>query len=651
MEFENFPTHETVPSYAILSHTWGNQEVTFQEMTNYNNRTVVDETTIRPREIVPPGQQLEQSEKQNSNEQNFKNAHDQIRERHSFLHRFRNRKEENIHFNHETPKNGKKPITHEILLQADIDTGVNITQGISQANNSIEQKKGFLKILGTAEIALEQGIQYVWVDTCCIDKTSSAELSEAINSMFQWYQNATVCFAFLGDVEIRQRNVLLEEALKSSRWFTRGWTLQELIAPNSVEFFAADWNSIGSKQSLRKIISSITGINVDVLEKPQLLRTMSVARRMSWAAHRNTTRIEDVAYCLLGIFGVNMPLLYGEGPNAFIRLQEELVKESEDQSLFAWQYDPRYSNDDLEGKRMAENEGIFAIHPIAFKDSSRIVSYGTERKPYNITSRGLQIELPITGTSSIGLDVTALLNKPYGTFTGVLACHYEHNLSGSIGISLSQVSDRCYRDADSKLIFVKNEETSRDAVSTLYIHKSGKRPPKGSYPSYLHIGQHPNELHFIDGIASPASVSTEPSESFTPWDLDTLTIALPSSFNRHYAALRFEILSDPRNKSSEMRDMTTIIISLDSRTSGTFAMLSVSQSAGPLLELLQTHNTETKFVRGSFPVSNGHLIVTLDKTRLFDQDTFTIDIAWAAKYKGDKSSLQFELPGITITEL
>src|ERR1700761_6000908 len=153
LEFENFPTHETVPSYAILSHTWGNQEVTFQEMTNYNNRTVVDETTIRPREIVPPGQQLERSEEQNSNEQNFKNAQDQIRERHSFLHRFRNRKEENIHFNHETPNNGKKPITHEILLQADIDTDVSILQGISQANNSIEQKKGFLKILGTAEIA------------------------------------------------------------------------------------------------------------------------------------------------------------------------------------------------------------------------------------------------------------------------------------------------------------------------------------------------------------------------------------------------------------------------------------------------------------------------------------------------------------------
>jgi hypothetical protein len=116
-------------------------------MTNYNNRTVVDETTIRPREIVPPGQQLEQSEKQNSNEQNFKNAHDQIRERHSFLHRFRNRKEENIHFNHETPKNGKKPITHEILLQADIDTGVNITQGISQANNSLSKRKGSLRFL------------------------------------------------------------------------------------------------------------------------------------------------------------------------------------------------------------------------------------------------------------------------------------------------------------------------------------------------------------------------------------------------------------------------------------------------------------------------------------------------------------------------
>jgi hypothetical protein len=199
---------------------------------------------------------------------------------------------------------------------------------------------------------------------------------------------------------------------------------------------------------------------------------------MSWAAHRKTTCIEDIAYCLMGIFNVNMPLFYGEGRNAFIQLQEEFVKESEDQSLFAWQYDPGYSNDELDGQHMADNEGIFAIHPIAFKNSSSIISYRTWSKPYNITSRGLQIELPITVMSNEGLDVVALLKNTYGDFIGVLACHHEHKLSGSIGISLSRVSDRCYRKADSKLIFVKNEHTSRDTVSTLYIHKVRKATTK-----------------------------------------------------------------------------------------------------------------------------------------------------------------------------
>jgi hypothetical protein len=137
------------------------------------------------------------------------------------------------------------------------------------------------------------------------------------------YQNAAVCYAYLSDVkEAIVGTSVFENSLRKARWFTRGWTLQELIAPITVVFCAADWETIGTKASLRlrTITSSITGISVEVLLNPQLLPSMSVAHRMSWAANRETTRTEDVAYCLMGIFDVNMPLLYGEGNKAFIRL-------------------------------------------------------------------------------------------------------------------------------------------------------------------------------------------------------------------------------------------------------------------------------------------------------------------------------------------
>ncbi|KAH8648651.1 hypothetical protein BX600DRAFT_530428 [Xylariales sp. PMI_506] len=154
-------------------------------------------------------------------------------------------------------------------------------------------------------LAKKNGFSRIWIDTCCIDKTSSAELSEAINSMYQWYQNAAVCY------------------------FSRGWTLQELIAPHDVEFFAHDWSYLGNKQEsniFAELLNSITGIHGDVLPGILPLIEVSIASRMKWAALRQTTRVEDIAYSLLGIFGVRMPLLYGEGSNAFLRLQQEILR-------------------------------------------------------------------------------------------------------------------------------------------------------------------------------------------------------------------------------------------------------------------------------------------------------------------------------------
>ncbi|KAI8683165.1 hypothetical protein LRP88_04861 [Fusarium phalaenopsidis] len=191
-----------------------------------------------------------------------------------------------------------------------------------------KDKKGYKKIQNTCRLAIGDGIEYVWIDTCCIDKSSSAELTEAINSMYQWYQQAKVCYAFLSDLQ--------DGNLKDCRWFSRGWTLQELIAPKTVQFFDRSWKNAGDKMSLLKQLSTVTNIDAGILSHKVPLSSACVAKRFSWAAKRKTTRDEDLAYCLLGIFNINMPMLYGEGRKAFTRLQEEIIRTTNDLSIFAW---------------------------------------------------------------------------------------------------------------------------------------------------------------------------------------------------------------------------------------------------------------------------------------------------------------------------
>ncbi|KAI0330927.1 HET-domain-containing protein, partial [Cubamyces sp. BRFM 1775] len=192
------------------------------------------------------------------------------------------------------------------------------------------------KIRSLCDFARSQGFKYAWIDTCCIDKSSSAELSEAITSMFDWYSLAAVCYVFLADVPETEDPAARWSQFRGSMWFQRGWTLQELIVPQRNVFLSKNWRLIGTKKSLSKVIETITGIDEDILVHRRPLHTVSVARRMSWAQFRQTTRVEDEAYCLMGIFGVRIPAIYGEGRHAFVRLQEEIMKSIPDQSLFAW---------------------------------------------------------------------------------------------------------------------------------------------------------------------------------------------------------------------------------------------------------------------------------------------------------------------------
>ena len=199
------------------------------------------------------------------------------------------------------------------------------------------------KIRESCSIAKRQGWKWIWIDTCCIDKTSNAELSEAVNSMYRYYSLSGACYAFLSDVPML--DVSGEESGTSirtsifgrSRWHTRGWTLMELLSPRRLIFVSSTWKVLGDRHTLAPILSSITGIAQSVLRLEEDFSTVSIADRMSWAARRDTTRPEDEAYCLMGLFGVNMPTIYGEGARrAFYRLQEEIMKTSADPSLFAW---------------------------------------------------------------------------------------------------------------------------------------------------------------------------------------------------------------------------------------------------------------------------------------------------------------------------
>jgi hypothetical protein len=316
LELEHFGSN--VPKYAILSHTWGSEEVTLQEW-------IAVSTSCNPVD--------------------------------------------------ELSAEFAQFLSHRNVM------------GISPLSR-IKRKSGYTKIMMCCEQAARYGLRYVWVDTCCIDKTSSAELSEAINSMFQWYQSSEVCYAFLSDVQTSALSSQDERdsAIRTSRWFTRGWTLQELLAPREMLFFDAQWKLISPKTELVQLLSSITGIASNFIDGTEDIYNASVAQRMSWAAKRQTTRQEDIAYCLLGIFEVNIPLLYGEGEKAFFRLHEEIVRRTEDHTYMAWGYQ-------MPLERVYH--GIFARSPIEFTGCQNVVhdSRQCAAGAVQLTNKGLQMRL------------------------------------------------------------------------------------------------------------------------------------------------------------------------------------------------------------------------------------------------------------------
>ncbi|KAI5920460.1 HET-domain-containing protein [Camillea tinctor] len=345
-----------------------------------------------------------------------------------------------------------------------------IFEDINYNTKSTKSEASRFKIRKACEQAARDGYDYIWIDTVCIDKRSSAELSEAINSMFAWYRDADTCYAFMIDAPDNTRSLESKAEFSRSKWFQRGWTLQELLAPKEVTFFSGDWTPIGEKKGLSTLLADTTGIDIEILLGNQPVDSASVARRMSWASKREVTRPEDIAYCLMGIFSVNMPMLYGEGgEKAFLRLQEEIMKGSDDQSLFAWV--------DLAAPPGARF-GLLASSPSCFLYSNSIIPYQDwePRSPYAVTNRGLRIDLHLTAREDED-----------GLFVAAVDCPappaYEDSTFLAIYLKKLSSNDQQYaRVKVGQFAMIRR----RGPIQTVYIRQKPHKPSdEGAFPHHV----------------------------------------------------------------------------------------------------------------------------------------------------------------------
>ena len=371
---------------------------------------------------------------------------------------------------------------------------------------------GLNKVREFCALAAQDGFGWIWIDTCCIDKRSSAELSEAINSMYRWYNRSAVCYVYLGDVcyspseisilkDIQDKSVhpaygyagppsfsifhewnALKQKFRKSSWFCRGWDLQELLAPVDIKFFDKRWTLIGDGQQLKDDISEITGITIDHLSY-NFYMFASIAQKMSWASRRETSRGEDLAYCLLGLFDINMPLLYGEGADkAFYRLQREILRTSNGESIFAWTAPWSFS-------------GLLATHPRYFGNSGDFIPFPrhTQTRPhYTITNRGLQMpilspDVPWNTASTMITHLYCSRASRAGTLEENCASKCQAvvvHLVRHEGSYLRQNCNslRCTLEEPHSLSLAKDDP---DTSCAIYVHLENRGPYNEKYGMYV----------------------------------------------------------------------------------------------------------------------------------------------------------------------
>lgn len=218
--------------------------------------------------------------------------------------------------------------------------------------------KDSIKIIERAcDQARIAGYEWLWNHAACVDKRSCAAQSEAINSLPRIYRDCEHSIVYLEDLYHDQfEDEQIGERLAACRWIKNIWAIPQIVFPREVYFYSSDWSQIGTKRSLLPHLSSIIGIDQPALEHWGCLEDYSIARRMSWASEMTAFRTEDLAYALLGLFDVGMPIIYGEGGKAFLKLQEEIIRDTDDFSLLAW--------DNFDGQ---ECNGLFAYSPACFR--------------------------------------------------------------------------------------------------------------------------------------------------------------------------------------------------------------------------------------------------------------------------------------------
>ncbi|KAI1128144.1 heterokaryon incompatibility protein-domain-containing protein [Nemania abortiva] len=332
--------------------------------------------------------------------------------------------------------------------------------GLSDASISLGKRKSYLKIYDTCRIALRLGYSYVWIDSCCIDKSNSSETAESINSMFRWYSEAAVCLVYLadscgsksfsvganekgarsGDYSSHSRRLRTKNGTPC-RWFSRCWTLQELLANNMVYFYDNQWDSIGPLESLKDEISDITKIDTRALLHTKELWAYSIETKMSWAATRESSIPEDTAYCLLGLFDVNMPLIYGEGAGkAFQRLQLNIIQSTSDLSVFAWHEKPPGSDD----SSRPQFYSLLARSPSQFSYNKRISRLIPPRH-HNMTNKGMKMK-----------NVLHQVNQGENNGKYFLCLQVEDEGNRGIGILLRKIGYNIFQRAAKSLVEISN---------------------------------------------------------------------------------------------------------------------------------------------------------------------------------------------------
>lgn len=349
------------------------------------------------------------------------------------------------------------------------------------------------KINCACKQALEDHLEWLWVDTCCLRRDDAIELDTAIHSMFEWYRDASVCYVYLPDVPSRPEESDVgygedtedpeapDSSFRRSRWFSRGWTLLELLAPRELRYYSSSWGFLGSSKTLSTLTRQVAAMAQTPETLELLLESSSVSQVMSWASGRQTSTPEDLPYCLSGIFGARIPISYGEGADqAFLKLQRWLIENRNDQSVLAWGYNGSERSDD---KDMAALSSVLARTPADFSGCGSISpckAWKEKEPPFvGFTSEGMRMRLPLV---TLTTDVST---APQSTVYAILNCCIDQDPSRLLAIPLridTYCGSDCIYERSGAPIVVSNTALSYAMFRVIHLRINDLSGPPPTEP-------------------------------------------------------------------------------------------------------------------------------------------------------------------------